>query len=186
MSYGGTGFQPVNPWKSPDPITQKRNLPHLQASEATYFVTFRCWKGIILPKAARELTLSAVRYWDGKRMDLDGAVVMPDHAHAMFRVIGASTLSDLMHSIKSFSSNQINRHLGWKGQLWLDESFDHVIRHGLEWEEKLEYIRQNPVKNNLAASPEDYPWLYVKSHSLEPVAGVSTLPRQCLAEGVSP
>ena len=174
MSYGGTGFQPVNPWKSLDLITQKRNLPHLQTSEATYFVTFRCGKGIILPNAARELTLSAVRYWDGKRIDLDGAVVMLGHVHAMFRVVDASTLSDIMHRIKSFSSNQINRLLRRKGQLWLDESFDHIIRHELEREEKLEYIRQNPVKNNLAASPEDYPWLYVKNHRLEACATCST------------
>jgi REP element-mobilizing transposase RayT len=173
MLYGGTGFQPVNPWKSPDLITQKRNLPHLQAREATYFVTFRCRKGVTLPETARELTLSAIRYWDGKRIDLDGAVVMPDHVHAMFRVTDASTLSEIMHSIKSFSSNQVNRLIGRKGQLWLDETFDHIIRHELEWEEKLGYIRQNPVKNNLAASPEDYSWLYVNSHRLEACATCS-------------
>jgi REP element-mobilizing transposase RayT len=80
-----------------------------------------------LPEAAREITLSAIRYWDGKRIDLDGAVVMNNHVHAMFRIADGSTLSDLMHSIKSFSSNQINRLLGRKGQLWLDESFDHII-----------------------------------------------------------
>jgi REP element-mobilizing transposase RayT len=174
VPFSGAGFQPVNPWKSPDLTTQKRNLPHLQASEATYFVTFRCGRSIILPEAARDLTLSAIRYWDGKRIDLDSAVVMPDHAHLMFRILDASSISDILHSIKSFSSNQINRLLGRRQQLWLDESFDHIIRHQLEWDEKLEYIRQNPIKNNLAATPEDYPWLYIKNHRLEACATRST------------
>jgi hypothetical protein len=85
----------------------------------------------------------------------------------MFRIVDASTLTETLHSVKSFSSNQINRLLGRKGHLWLDESFYHIIRHEVEWEEKPEYIRQNPVKNTLAASPEDYQWLYTKSHRLE-------------------
>jgi hypothetical protein len=35
------------------------------------------------------------------------------------------------------------------GSAWNDESFDHII-HTAELEEKLEYIRQNPVKSDLA------------------------------------
>jgi len=170
VSWSGTGFQPVNPWKSAELVVQRRNLAHLQASAARYFVTFRCRKGFILPEAARDITLSAIRYWDCKRIDLDAAVIMPDHAHAMFRIADASTLSAILHSIKSFSSKQINHLLRRKGSIWLDESFDHIIRHELEWDEKLEYIWQNPVKNNLAARPEYYPWSYLKSHRLEACA----------------
>ena len=29
-----------------------------------------------------------------------------------------------------------------QGRVWLVESFDHIIRHAVELEEKLEYIRQ--------------------------------------------
>jgi len=43
-----------------------------------------------------------------------------------------------------------------------DESFDHVIRHA-ELEEKLEYIRQNPVKRGLVDHPDGYKWLLIKS-----------------------
>jgi adenine-specific DNA methylase len=46
----GTGFQPVNPWKSADLSIQRRNLPHLQVPQATYFVTFRCRKGTDLQR----------------------------------------------------------------------------------------------------------------------------------------
>jgi hypothetical protein len=43
----------------------------------------------------------------------------------------------------------------------MDESFDHIIRHQQEWDEKLAYIYENPVKRGLAASPATYKWLYV-------------------------
>jgi hypothetical protein len=33
-------------------------------------------------------------------------------------------------------------------------------------EEKLEYIRQNPVRRGLVGTPEDYPWLWVESSSV--------------------
>jgi REP element-mobilizing transposase RayT len=105
-----------------------------------------------------------MRHWEGKRIDLDAAVVMPDHGHAILRITDGSTLSSILHSIKSFSSKRINRVLGRKGPLWLDESFDHIIRNETEWEEKIEYIRQNPVKKELAVRPDDYRWLYLKHH----------------------
>jgi hypothetical protein len=82
----------------------------------------------------------------------------------MFRIIDGSSLSAILHSIKSFSSNRINRLLRRKGPVWLDESFDHIIRHEIEWEEKLDYIRQNAVEKRLAARPDDYRWLYIKNH----------------------
>lgn len=176
----GTGFQPVNPWKHPDLGIQTRHLPHVQAPEATYFVTFRCAKSIELSEASRDVVLSAVTHWHGKRMDLDAAVVMPDHVHMIFRLMvnqapslsgdrqdACPTLSRILHSIKSDSANQVNELLKRNGTVWLDESFDHIIRSGDEWEEKVEYIRQNPVKRGLAGKPEEYKWLWLRSDRLE-------------------
>ena len=108
VNSSGTGFQPVNPWRAYELAFQRRNLSHVQAPAATYFVTFRCCRGWSLPQPARSLTLSAVRYWDARRIDLDAAVVMPD-AHAMFRILDGSSLSTILHSIKSFSSTSVNR-----------------------------------------------------------------------------
>ena len=174
-SPSGTGFQPVNPWKHPDLGIQSRHLPHMQTPDATYFVTFRCAKEIELPEPARDLVLSSVAYWNGKKIDLDAAVVMPDHVHMIFRIVGQTsslssdsqdgrpTLSSILHSIKSYSANEVNKILKRKGPLWLDESFDHIIRHGEEWEEKVEYVQQNAVKKGLAKKPEDYKWLWTRS-----------------------
>lgn len=163
----GTGFQPVNPWRSPDLSIQHRHLPHLQTPAATYFVTFRCRKGIELPPKARDIAFAALTHWNGSRIQLDAGVVMEDHVHAIFRIVDGSLLSDILHSIKSFSSNQINKQLDRRGPLWLDESFDHIIRHEAEWEEKVAYIRQNPVKRGLVERPADYRWLWPTGDRLE-------------------
>jgi REP element-mobilizing transposase RayT len=40
-----------------------------------------------LPDEAKEIVMSAVRFWDGQQIDLDAAVVMPDHVHMILRVL---------------------------------------------------------------------------------------------------
>ncbi|MCL6508545.1 MAG: DUF1156 domain-containing protein, partial [Bryobacteraceae bacterium] len=168
----GTGFQPVNPWRADDLSASRRNLPHLETAGATYFVTFRCREKLTMPPEARAIALSAIRHWDGSRIALDAAVVMPDHAHLMFRIMDGSRLGQVLHSIKSFSANKINALLGRSGAFWLDENFDHIVRHAAEWEEKFQYIRQNPVKRGLADSPDAYPYLYPQSHRQDACASV--------------
>jgi hypothetical protein len=55
----------------------------------------------------------------------------------------------------------VNKLLGTFGPVWQEESFDHVLRNDGSFQEKLEYIRQNPVRRGLIAKPEDYRWLWL-------------------------
>ena len=87
---------------------------------------------------------------------------MPDHVHAILRILDDYTLSQVLQWIKGQSSKQINQILQRQGSVWLVESFDHIIRHAAELEEKLECIWQNPVKQGLENSPGKYRWLFVK------------------------
>ncbi len=89
--------------------------------------------------------MAAIQASDRKSIDLDAAVVMPDHVHAIFRIIEPYMLSQVLQQMKGRSARQINQILKRDGSLWLVESFDHIIRHAKELEEKIEYIRQNPV-----------------------------------------
>jgi REP element-mobilizing transposase RayT len=154
----------VDPWKDPDLKVTMRNLPHLESAGATYFVTFRCRKGVLLDAEAKDQVLSALRFWDETRIYLDAAVVMPDHVHAIFRLAAGRKLSKILESVKSFSSRRVEKLFGTSGPLWLDESFDHIIRHEDEWEQKIHYIRQNPVTKGLVSAPEHYQWTYVAQH----------------------
>jgi REP element-mobilizing transposase RayT len=156
----GTGFEPRNPWSAQDVLASRRNLPHIQVHDATYFITFRCCEGVSLPESVREIVLSAMRFWHGRRIFLDAAIVMPDHAHAILRITDNSTLSQILHSIKSYSANQINKQLSRQGPIWQDESFDHILRSEAEWEEKLQYVRENPVVAGLVEESSQYRWLW--------------------------
>lgn len=73
------------------------------------------------------------------------------------------SLSQIQHSIKSFSSKKINKSIGRTGPVWQDESFDRIIRDENEWLKTIEYVIQNPVKRGLCNRPEDYQFLYVKN-----------------------
>jgi REP element-mobilizing transposase RayT len=155
-------FQPLDPWKSSELVVRSRKLPHLEVAGATYFVTFRCHSKFQLPPRTRDLVMAVIQEQHHKTIDLDAAVVMPDHVHAIFRVIDPYTLSQVLQQIKGRSSRQINQILRRQGRVWLVESFDHIIRHAHELEEKMEYVRQNPAKQGLEDSPSSCRWLFVK------------------------
>ena len=106
--------------------------------------------------------MTVIQEQNHKTIDLDAAVVMPDHVHAIFRVIEPYALSRVFQQIKGRSSRQINQLLSRQGRVWLVESFDHIIRHAQELEEKIEYLRQNPGKQGLEDNPSGYRWLFVK------------------------
>ena len=138
-------------------------MPHLEVPDATYFVSFSCRARLELMPDARDVVMAAFQSCDRESIDLDAAVVMPDHVHAIFRLIGSCTLTQVLKGIKGGTAQLINQIAGRRGQVWTQESFDHIVRHDAEWEEKLEYLRQNPVRRGLVASPEQYRWLYVRS-----------------------
>ena len=158
------GFQAVDPWTSEKLVLRRRNLPHLQAAEATYFVTFRSSLSQELPLPARDVVIEEFLASDKRSIDLDAVVVMPDHVHAILRLLGCEKLSRVLQMIKGRSSRRINQLFKREGHVWMDETFDHIIRHEAELEEKIAYIQQNPVKSGLVTSSEDYRWLLMKKH----------------------
>jgi REP element-mobilizing transposase RayT len=92
---------------------------------------------------------------------------MPDHVHLLLTPLRDGTrnlygLVEILQGIKGASAHSVNRALRRSGPVWQEESFDHVLRSEESFEEKVEYIRQNPVRRGLATRPEDYPWLWLE------------------------
>jgi putative transposase len=65
-----------------------------------------------------------------------------------------------MKGIKGVSGRLINQRRGGQGQVWQDESYDRIVRDWKEFQEKLVYILENPVRAGLARAPEEYPASY--------------------------
>ena len=107
-------------------------------------------------------------YGNGIRFRLHAAVVMPEHVHLLLTPLRNEVgdvywLADILKGIKGSSARDVNRILSSAGPVWQEESFDHVIRSDEILEEKMEYIRQNPVRRGLARRPEEYRWLWVET-----------------------
>jgi hypothetical protein len=61
--------------------------------------------------------------------------------------------------LKGFTSHQANKVLGSHGKaFWQDESYDHLVRSGTEFERIRSYIEQNPVTAGLVAAAEQLRW----------------------------
>ena len=73
-------------------------------------------------------------------------------------------LPAILKLIKGASARIVNKLLATSGPVWQEESFDHVLRSQDSLEEKLEYIRQNPVRRGLVQKPEDYRWLWIEQY----------------------
>lgn len=151
---------------SSNPYEYRRKLPHYQKFDRAIFVTFRKRTQEPLSHAARSLVLEHCLAGDNRTMRLHAAVIMPEHVHLLLTPLRNRDgwpfpLRDILKLIKGPAARSVNRLAGTQGALWQDESFDHVLRSNESFGEKLEYIRQNPVRRGLAALPEDYPWLWV-------------------------
>ncbi len=91
----------------------------------------------------------ALNYFKDTRYLLHEWVIMPNHIHLLLTPINDFTLEKLMHSLKSYTSNQINKSTGRKGKLWKDESYDHIVRNAKQFRAISKYIIRNPVKAGL-------------------------------------
>jgi REP element-mobilizing transposase RayT len=90
---------------------------------------------------------NALKHFDGERYRLDEWVVMPNHVHVLVVPLGEHTLSDILHTWKSYTATQINRILGRKDKpVWQHESYDHIVRSETELAHFRRYIHENPQK----------------------------------------
>jgi len=143
----------------------RRRMPHFQTGRPIFVTFCKLIRGPF-PGAVRDLILSHCLHDHGKRIDLQAAVVMPDHVHLLLTPLTDDCgwphpLPFILKMIKGASARSANKLLGTSGPVWQEESFDHVVRSEASFQEKLDYIRQNPVRQKLAARPEDYRWLWV-------------------------
>ncbi len=94
--------------------------------------------------------------FDGERYRLIAWVIMHNHVHILIQCLNGFAISDIMHSIKSYTAHEANKILGRKGQFWSKEYFDRYIRDGRHFSAAVKYIEQNPVKARLCQNAEDW------------------------------
>jgi len=103
-----------------------------------------------------QMVQSALLHFDGERYRLSAWVVMPNHAQVLAAPCSPYSLSNIMHSIKSYTAQQANKILGRKGSFWFEDYFDRYIRNAKHYENALGYIESSPVKASLCVSSKDW------------------------------
>ena len=152
-----------------EPIARKRNLPHFEVPGFTYHVTWQTHNKLILSPEARAKTLDACHHWHGKKIKCYAACVMPDHVHLLIQPLpiqevgkeNVHSLAEILHSIKSFSAHEVNKVMKRTGPVWMDESFDRMIRSEADLHKTWDYIWNNPRRIGLVGPMEEYPYIWM-------------------------
>jgi REP element-mobilizing transposase RayT len=96
-----------------------------------------------------EIVAKTLRHFEGERVVLISAVVMPNHVHALFVQNPEWPLEKLIRSWKGFAARQINKLLGRGGGFWQRDYFDRLVRDEKHFANCVRYIRRNPEKARL-------------------------------------
>jgi carbamoylphosphate synthase large subunit/REP element-mobilizing transposase RayT len=99
---------------------------------------------------ARQIIAKTLNHFDRERYIIDAFVVMPNHVHIVLKPLGANSLGMILHSWKSFTSNEINRLTKRSGPLWMTETFDTIVRDSAHLTSCRNYIEQNPEKAHIS------------------------------------
>jgi len=89
--------------------------------------------------------------------ELQAFAIMPNHVHLL--IYPLVSLDRLTKGLKGTTARQANALLDRTGQpFWQDESFDHWVRDGKQFDRIRAYIENNPVAAGLVKHPHDWPW----------------------------
>ncbi|RBP40575.1 transposase IS200 family protein [Roseimicrobium gellanilyticum] len=92
---------------------------------------------------------NSMLHFHGKRYELGAHCVMPNHVHAVFRPLDNHSLDDVLHSWKGYTADQMNQMLSRKGSVWVQESFDTIVRDARHLARVVQYIGRNPAKADI-------------------------------------
>jgi REP element-mobilizing transposase RayT len=85
-------------------------------------------------------------------------VIMPDHVHLFVALFpGSTSLSLWIKSLKNTLS-KILRHESLPAPHWQKGFFDHVLRSHDSYDQKWDYVAENPVRAGLVQTRTDWPF----------------------------
>ena len=134
------------------------DIPFWVADDAVFFITVCCRQryvnSLAKPEIADKIRESLLHRQSLRQWWTIYALAMPDHFHALFAFGQGFEMKKVMTDWKRF-------HARHSKIVWQDDFFDHRIRSDESLDEKIEYIRHNPVRQGLVARPEDwhYAWM---------------------------
>ena len=139
-----------------------------------YFTaTIYQWKHLLADNSHKHIIINSLKYLvTEKRIALDAFVIMSNHVHLIWQPMFGFTPSDIQASFMRYTARHLKQSLTQNNETKLDEfkvnKYDRIYqiwkREPLSielftpavFEQKLEYIQENPVRAGLCINPEDY------------------------------
>ena len=155
-------------------LPQRKSLPHdiplwIDPHREIYFITInsreRARNQLALPEISAHL-FDTVTHRQEKRLWWPHIfLLMPDHLHALIAFPpSGKPLQTVVSKWKEWTAKTM-------GLAWQRDFFEHRLRQDESRREKAEYILRNPVRKQLAARPEDWPFVYFANGSHQPFSG---------------
>ena len=126
-----------------------------------YFVTTNVKDGraLFLDAACCQVVLDCISHLrTGLRHQVHAYVLMPNHLHLITTPKEDSNISQVMHSLKLFTSRRIGDMLGLRGGIWQARFYERALRNAKDVENAFSFVHENPVKASLVSRPEEYVW----------------------------
>jgi putative transposase len=144
-------------------IPERKTLPHaiplwVDPQKEIYFITINCRERLrnqlALPQISAQM-FKTVRHRQEKRLWWPYLfLLMPDHLHALISFPPSEKrFKAIVLKWKEWTAKEL-------GIVWQRDFFEHRLRHDESRREKADYILQNPVRKQLVASPEQWPFVY--------------------------
>ena len=115
-----------------------------------------------------QIVQDSILYQDGKQYDLWVSSIMPNHVHSLLTLKDNSlNLDEILQRHKRFTARQSNKILHRTGQFWENETYDHVVKDEIEFQNTLNYILNNPVKAGFVKKWDDWKWNYINPILIE-------------------
>ena len=143
-----------------------RRLDLIYINQPVYFVTFATRDRKRIPSLHRaQLALEEYGHCATSKFNvaLGRYVLMPDHIHLFVRGGRNFILSSWIGGLKRAMSVALlkeaqARRLPLQGRsFWQPGFFDHILRSDESYAEKWNYVRDNPVRAGLVATPDQWP-----------------------------
>ncbi|WP_421879032.1 REP-associated tyrosine transposase [Marinoscillum sp.] len=136
-------------------------------------VTAQDWKPIIKDRAHKEIVTESLRFLvENKRIYLYAFVIMDNHIHLIWHIRAGHKMTNVQRDFLKYTAQQIKfslmannpellENMKTKGadrkyQFWQRNSLSVPLYSAKVFQQKLEYIHQNPVKAGLANKPWEY------------------------------
>ena len=155
----------------------------INEKEHAYFLTMTIvgWIDVFTRSNHNKLIINAIKHCQKRKgLELYGYCIMPSHIHLIAKAVGEFSLSEILRDLKKYTSKrlieqimlepesrrewllsyfrkeaeEIKRNKYYK--VWQDGNHPEEIFSANFFQEKLNYIHNNPVKDLIVTHPEDY------------------------------